>query len=156
MGSMVTRVDVLGQTLRWARQRAGLQLGDLAGRFPGLAGWESGTTSPTLKQLEDFASATHTPVGFLLLTDPPDIQLPLPDFRTRGDVAVREPSPDLLETIFQAQQRQEWYEQYARTAGIEPRTFVGSLTADARPDDAADLIRSTLAFEVRPAGHDLG
>jgi Zn-dependent peptidase ImmA (M78 family) len=152
MGTMVTRVDVQGEMLRWARQRAGLQLGELANRFPRLADWESGTASPTLKQLEDFANATHTPVGFLFLPDPPDIQLPLPDFRTRGNLAVRQPSPDLLETIFQAQRRQEWYEVYARTSGIEPRTFVGSVTAGAHPDEAADLIRRALAFEVSQRG----
>jgi Zn-dependent peptidase ImmA (M78 family) len=152
MRNVVTWVDVQGEMLRWARERSGLRLADLARRFPKLADWESGSASPTLKQLEAFATATHTPIGFLFLPDPPAIQLPLPDFRTRGNLAVRDASPDLLDTIFQAQQREEWYEEYARTAGIEPRSFVGSMTPANPPGEAADLIRDALDFGVRQRG----
>ncbi len=120
MGTVVTRVDVPGAMLRWARERSGLATADLARRFPKLSDWEHGNSSPTLRQLEQFASATHTPVGFLFLPEPPQIALPLPDFRTRGNRQVRQPSPDLLDSIFQAEQRQEWYREYARSGGNEP------------------------------------
>lgn len=152
MGSVVTRVDVRGQMLTWARQRAGLGLADLTRKFPKLSDWESGNASPTLKQLEAFANATHTPVGFFFLQEPPDMELPLPDFRTRGSHAVSTPSPDLLDTIFQAEQRQEWYADYTRASGGEPCLFVGSATRDTRVEDAALDIRSALAFEVVQRG----
>ena len=54
------RVEVKPALLRWARDRAGMQLDDLARRFPRLARWESGEARPTRKQLERFAKATHT------------------------------------------------------------------------------------------------
>ncbi len=96
---------------------------------------------------------SHAYTGRLpLLPAPPMIQMPLPDFRTRGNLAVRGPSPDLLDTIFQAQQRQEWYEEYARTAGIEPRSFVGSITPATQVEEAADLIRNALDFGVGQRG----
>jgi hypothetical protein len=41
---------------------------DLFIRFPALMEWEEETKQPTLKQLEKFAQATHTPVGFLFQT----------------------------------------------------------------------------------------
>jgi transcriptional regulator with XRE-family HTH domain len=103
---MVLRVEVAAPLLAWARKRAGISHEDLSRRFPKLQEWESGEGAPTLKQLEDFASTTHTPVGYFFLPEPPDVDMPLPDFRTRRDEAVRQPSPNLLDTIFQTEQRQ--------------------------------------------------
>ncbi len=44
------RVEVKPELLRWARERAGLKLGELAQRIPQLPSWERGETRPTLKQ----------------------------------------------------------------------------------------------------------
>ena len=45
------RVPLNPDLLRWARERAGLEVEDLAGRFPKLELWEAGELQPTLKQL---------------------------------------------------------------------------------------------------------
>ena len=65
------RVEVNPVLLRWARDRAGLEADEVARRFPRFAAWERQTARPTLKQLEQFAKATHTPIGFLFLPEPP-------------------------------------------------------------------------------------
>ncbi|HVS83875.1 MAG TPA: helix-turn-helix transcriptional regulator [Pyrinomonadaceae bacterium] len=54
------RVEIKPELLSWARERAGYDPDALAHRFPKLAAWEQGTAKPTLKQIEKFASATHT------------------------------------------------------------------------------------------------
>lgn len=54
------RVEVKPELLRWARERS-IERGVLEERFPRLHEWESGERLPTLKQLERFAQATHTP-----------------------------------------------------------------------------------------------
>ena len=50
-------------------------------------------------------SANVGAVGFLFLPEPPEEQVPIPDYRTMGDAGVSRPSPDLLDAIFQCQQR---------------------------------------------------
>src|SRR3989442_13068990 len=96
----IMRVDVKPALLRWARERAGLGVDELTHRFPRLADWERETARPTLKQLEQFANATHTPVGYLFLPEPPVERVPIPDFRTAGNRRIEHPSPDLLDTVY--------------------------------------------------------
>ncbi|MGH9044784.1 MAG: helix-turn-helix domain-containing protein [Acidimicrobiales bacterium] len=149
---MTVRVEVEPSLLVWARERARMGVDDLARKFPKLSDWERGERAPTLKQLEDFAKATRTPVGYLFLPEPPEEHVPIPDYRTMGDVGVERPSPDLLDTIFQCQQRQEWYREYAQLTREDPVAFVGSLSTSALVDEAAAHIRERLGFEVDDRG----
>jgi Zn-dependent peptidase ImmA (M78 family) len=148
----VVRVPVPAALLAWARERSGISPDDLSRRFPKLEEWERGTAMPTLKQLEDYARATHTPVGYLFLLEPPEVQLPLPDFRTRRDESVRRPSPDLLDTLFQTEQRQEWYRDYARVNNEGPLDFVGSFTTATPAVAAAAAMRERLGFGLEERG----
>ncbi|MDQ1502575.1 MAG: hypothetical protein QOD57_302, partial [Actinomycetota bacterium] len=151
-GSVVVRVEVAPAVIRWAKGRSGVDDSTLRRRFSKLDDWEQGRLSPTLKQLEDFARATHTPVGFLFLPEPPNEQVPIPDYRTMADVGVPQPTADLLDTIFQCQQRQEWYRSFAEVNQETPIPFVGSLSTAAPIEEAAATIRSTLEFDVEQRG----
>lgn len=144
------RVEVRPAMLRWARERARLDLDDLARRFPKLAEWEDERTHvrPTLKQLEDFAKATHAPIGYLFLQEPPVERVPIPDFRTIADRRVERPSPDLLDTIYLCQQRQEWYHDFVRGTRGERLAFIGSATADSDVVATAEAMRTTLGFNI--------
>ncbi|HET6375367.1 MAG TPA: XRE family transcriptional regulator, partial [Methylocella sp.] len=147
------RVDVKPELLRWARKRAGLQPEALARRFPKLAQWEREEARPTLKQLEDFAKATHAPIGCLFLSEPPFERIPIPDFRTIENRRIGQPSPDLLETIYLCQQRQEWYRDYVRSLREEPLRFVGSATPESDIVQTAAAIRHALGFEIEERRH---
>lgn len=134
--------------LRWARERASLEVSDLRRRFPKLAAWESGDASPTLKQLESFSRAVCVPIGYLFLAAPPIEQLPLPDFRSGRARVHDRPSPNLLDTIYMCQGRQEWYKEFTQIAGEAPRAFVGALTIDTPIESAAAAIRDAIGFDV--------
>lgn len=149
---MAVRAEVRPELLVWARERSGLALDDLTHRFPRLDEWERGDRVPTLKQLESFATATRTPVGFLFLPEPPEERVPIPDYRTMGDAGIGRPSPDLLDTIFQCQQRQEWYRDFAQLSREDPVAFIGSLSTATPVAAAAATMRETLAFEVDERG----
>ena len=142
------RVDVKPELLRWACERAGFDTEEASERFPHLIAWEKGDLKPTLKQIEHFANTVHTPVGYLFLQEPPVERVPIPDFRTVGNEYIDHPSPDLLDTIYICQQRQEWYRDYARSMGETAFRFVGS--ADLKSDVAtvATQIRHALGFDI--------
>ncbi len=134
--------------LRWARERAGYAVADLERRFPNLPKWERREAQPTLKQVEAFAKATYTPVGFLFLHEPPVEIVPIPDFRTMNNMYVGHPSPNLLDTIYVCQQRQEWYRDYARSMAEEPLKFVGAVSIRDDVVSTARTIRNALGFNV--------
>lgn len=142
------RVEVNPALLRWAVELSGKDIDDLAHRFPKLAEWERRDAHPTFKQLERFAKATYTPIGYLFLAEPPIERVPIPDLRTMGDQQISRPSPDLLDTLHICQQRQEWYRDYARSLGEKPLRFIASLTTATNPRLAADTIRDALSFDL--------
>ncbi|MBA3257273.1 MAG: DNA-binding protein, partial [Pyrinomonadaceae bacterium] len=144
----VIRADIKPELVSWARERAGLDIDALTRRFPKLAAWEEGTIQPTLKQVEHFAQATHTPVGFLFLQQPPVENIPIPDFRTIRNKAVARPSPDLLDMIYVCQQRQEWYRDFARSERASPLPFVGSVSMTSNVESTAATMRQALGFDI--------
>ena len=140
----MTTVDVAPELLDWAIARGATTPASLRRNFPRLEGWRRGETSPTLRQLEEFARATNTPVGYLFLDEPPEEQIPLADFRVRGPRAAERRSADLLDQIYLVEQRQAWYADYARDLGLPQVSFVNSMTLDVQPVVAADTIREHL------------
>lgn len=144
----MTRVEVRPALLRWARTRSRLSDTELRERFPKLSAWERQSVRPTLKQLEDFAKATNTPVGFLFLDTPPVERVPIPDFRTIGNTHISQPSPNLLDTIYLCQQRQEWYRDFARTMGELPLSIIGSARVTDDIVTSAAAMRDAIGFDV--------
>lgn len=137
----MNRVNVKPDLFRWARERSGLDVAALTERFPKYESWETGELQPTLKQLEDLARKTFTPFGYFFLSEPPEERLPLPDFRTLGSRPLRRASPNLLETVYTMQRRQDWMREYLVGLGAEPLHFVGSAT------DRTDIV--TVARSIR-------
>ena len=144
----MNRVPVQPALLRWARARAGYDADALTGRFPKLEEWERGEVQPTLKQVEAFAKATRTPVGFLFLAEPPIERVPIPDFRTVANVHVDHPSPDLLETVYLCQQRQDWYRDFAVSMREPTLDFVGFASLEDDIVEIAAAMRHILRFDL--------
>jgi Zn-dependent peptidase ImmA (M78 family) len=144
----MARVDVRPELLTWAVVRSGLSDATLARRFPKLEQWIEGATKPTLRQLESFATATFTSIGYLLLDAPPAEGLPIPDFRTVADRQISRPSPHLLDTVYLCQQRQDWFRDYVRTQGEPPLSMVGSARVGDDVVATAARIRHAIGFDV--------
>ncbi len=142
------RVAIAPRMLQWARERAGLEPEDLLSRIKKYQEWETEKTKPTLKQLEKFAKAVHVPIGVLFLPEPPEEHLSIPDFRTLNNAPVSRPSPNLFDVLYNCQERQAWYKEFAQIMRQEPRSFIGSANFAMKPEDAAMMIRNTLGFTM--------
>ena len=142
------RVEVKPELLRWACERAGFDTDELVERIPQLPAWERGEVKPTLKQIERFAQAVHAPVGYLFLPEPSVERVPIPDFRTIGNEYTDHPSPDLLDTIYVCQQRQEWYRDFARSTGETACSFVGAADLANDVEIISARIRHALGFDI--------
>ncbi len=143
------RAVVKPELLKWARQRAGLSVESLLKDFPGYIGWEKGESYPTLKQLERLSRKLHVPLGVFFLKAPPSESLPIPDFRTVKGRKLSRPSPELLETIYICQQRQEWYRNYLISVGESPLPFVGTATIEDDIISVAEEIRGYIRLDSR-------
>jgi Zn-dependent peptidase ImmA (M78 family) len=144
---MTVRVEVKPELLRWACERSGASVAAFSRRFPHLEAWTLGEARPTLKQLESFAKATHTPVGYLFLAEPPEECIPIPDFRTTPTEYRDRPSPELLDTIYAMQQRQAWLRETFIEDGMEPLGFVGSARLADPPESIGAEMRRMLGVE---------
>lgn len=147
---MSVRVEVRPRVLEWARARSGIDTEVWGQKFPRYDAWFAGDAAPTLKQLEDFARKTHTPVGFLFLEEPPVETVPIPDFRTVGSRPVgadgAAASANLLDVIYACERRQEWYRDNQLLEGEQPLPFVGAATIDDTVEVVAEQMRQRLAW----------
>jgi Zn-dependent peptidase ImmA (M78 family) len=148
---MRNTVSIKPELIIWAINRSGLNKEELA-QFP-IEEWKSGEKEPTLRQLEVFAKRTMTPLGYLFLSSPPEEKLPIPDFRTMGDIPIDRPSPNLIETVQTMQRRQAWMRYELVEQGHSKLSFIGSLNFNVKIETAAEGIRKTLGLPEDWASH---
>ena len=117
------------ELLTWARERVDYSLKEAEQAISTNYGnWENGKGEPTIKQLETIAHKFYVPFGYLFLDQPPQERLPISDFRIIGNQHPKRPSPNLLETIYDAQRKQAWLKEQkiedeeGRVFELMPRT----------------------------------
>ncbi len=140
------RVPIKPEILRWARERAGLDMQTLMRKFPRWKEWEGGTLQPTLRQLELIAKEVHLPIGHFFAETPPKEKLPIPDLRPGPNHSLK-PSPELLDTIYIVQQRLTWYREFLEQQAENPLPFVGKSSLQESPEDVAGEIRRVLGLD---------
>ena len=143
----MAKVAVETDVLFWALDRCKLRPENLQKEFPKIQQWLTGEIQPTLRQLEKFAKATLTPLGFLFLKKPPEETLPIPFFRTLKDKSLDKPSPELLKTIQIMQRRQDWMSDYLINQGEDPLPFIKSVKVDDEDTEIARRMRLILGLQ---------
>ena len=144
------RVPIQKSLIDWAIARARLDPEEFALKYAWLRRpSDDGTIEPTIKQLETFSAAAHVPLGYLFLPEPPSEEIPIPDFRTMSASKDLGPSPNLLDTIYLAQNRQDWYRTYMLSNELEPPKFIGSASLQSDVEQVAREISEALRFSVQ-------
>lgn len=137
-------IHVQPEILHWARVRAGLDEATLAkklGTKPDrVEEWER-EGHLTWKKAEKLAHVTHIPFGYLFLAEPPVEALPVADYRTVRGERAGTPSPELLDVLYDAMRKQDWYREYLLELDADPLEYVGSITLKQSPENAAKRIR---------------
>ncbi len=135
--------------LQWARKKAGLSEENLAQKVGVKLGlvkeWEA-TGSIPLDLVEKVAEKTRTAFGFLFLPEPPHPSLPIADFRRIDPSQPAVHSEELLDIIYAAQLKQNWYREYLIENGVKPLPFVGKSSIKTPSKEVASDIRATLGI----------
>ena len=140
---------VTPEMIRWARERSHETTNEAARKVSvkpeKLVAWENGLSRPTIRQAQDLARKLHIPFGYLYLATPPVEEAPLPDFRTVAGAPSRKPSPELLDILYDALRKQEWYRDHMKAEEADSIPFIGSFNGASPAVIAAD-IRTTLGI----------
>ncbi|MBQ8835828.1 MAG: ImmA/IrrE family metallo-endopeptidase [Oscillospiraceae bacterium] len=126
---MKVNVNISKETLGWIM--ANINFDALSSQIAGrLMSWYSGEKVPTFNQIEEASRATGIPLGYFFLNTPPKEDRTLLEYRTVDSLELEKPSRNLLDTIHDMEQIQEWARNQMVTDGFSELEFVGSM-ADA-------------------------
>ncbi len=146
MSRKSAEVSIDRKVLQWALDRAQKRT-NLDRYFPRWKEWLRGDKKPTLKQLEKLARLARIPFGYLFLSSPPEMKLPIPYFRTIKGHPGDEISDTLMETVKIASYRQDWLREYLQFLGEEPLDFVGSAREISDVKTIAEQIKQRLSLD---------
>jgi Zn-dependent peptidase ImmA (M78 family)/transcriptional regulator with XRE-family HTH domain len=150
---------VTPRLVTWAIKRSGLQYSTIEEKLKvnlsEINKWEKGKSYPTFSKAIDLADLLRVPFGYFFLSEPPETDIPLPDLRTLTGHPPRL-SPNVLEVLYGALTKQEWYREYAREQGAKKLRFVSSMDQELGVNAVAAKIRTTLSInrELREVAHD--
>jgi Zn-dependent peptidase ImmA (M78 family) len=86
-------------------------------------------------------------LGFLLLKKPPELELPVRLFRTRGDAPIQNPSTELIDTLYAMERRQSWLRDYFIREGMLELSFVGSCQINDETASVTNRMREVLGLQ---------
>lgn len=137
---------VTPSVVTWAIENSPLTRAEIAKKLKlspdQLRSWERGV-HPPFGKAEALSKALGVPFGYLFLSEPPQVDLPLPDFRAKGH-RVR-PSTEFLQLLNDVLVKQDWYRDYLNESMRPAKLkFVGSFDHKSSVSAVATDIRKTL------------
>lgn len=144
---------VTPEIITWARDRLKWDHEKLAKRVGvnvrTLIAWETGGKRPTPRQATKLADKLYVPLGYLWLSEPPALEVPIPDLRTVSNVIAQPPSANFIDVVYDARRKQQWYREYLQGEGAQLLPFVGRfpLKGDPGVNDVADDMRAAIGMD---------
>ncbi len=133
-------VNIQPEVIHWAlNQTPAEKLGEKL--MDNITKWLDGTKTPTFHQLEEFSKKSNIPLGYFFLQTPPTEQPDLLEYRTIDSIQLMQPSRNLLDTIHEMENIQDWMKAYRQDLGFDRLAIVGSMS------DAEDV--NHIAYRIR-------
>jgi Zn-dependent peptidase ImmA (M78 family)/DNA-binding XRE family transcriptional regulator len=138
--------------LAWARKRVDWTLEVLAKKMSVspeiLSAWENENKEkrPSFTQAIHLSNALHVPLGYLYLSAPPLENIPIPDLRTISNKPIEKPSPDFIDTLYDAYRKQQWYRENLVGEGASELEFANKYKVTDNPSTIASDIQKVLSI----------
>ncbi|HMD90773.1 MAG TPA: ImmA/IrrE family metallo-endopeptidase [Anaerolineaceae bacterium] len=146
----MTDIVIASEVFHWARRRAGYSEESLAKSIhikpETILAWETGKKYPNLKQAQKLATALSIPFGYLFLSQPPQMALPIADFRTLPGKENEPISPNLQEVLDDALRKRDWYAEWRKAEGLAALEFVGKYNIWSPPEEIIRNMRQVLSI----------
>ena len=119
-------VNICPEIINWAlSQTQEDKLGDKL--MNNITKWLDGTKKPTFNQIEDFSKKANIPLGYFFLQTPPVEQINLLEYRTVDSIQLANPSRNLVDTIHEMENIQDWMKTYRQDLGFDKLSIVGCM-----------------------------
>lgn len=143
----VVNVNIQPEIIRWAlSQTQNEKLGDKL--LNNIIQWLNGTKTPTFNQIEDFSRKANIPLGYFFLQTPPVEQMNLLEYRTVGSIQLSSPSRNLIDTVHEMENIQDWMKDYCQELGFDVLSLVGCMKDTRDVQAIVDRIRKDLDLDT--------
>lgn len=140
-------IDVSPEILRWVLKQTKEE--KLSNKLmDNISQWLNGTKKPTFNQIEALSRKVNIPLGYFFLQTPPIEQLKLLEYRTVDSIELRNPSRELIDTMNEMENVQNWMKDYRKDLGYDTLPFVGSVKIVENTKSIAKKIRRDLGLDV--------
>ncbi len=144
---MTTRIEVSKELLNWIATKVRIDLLPNS-TISQLNAWISGEKVPTFNQIEEVSKKTGIPLGYFFLETPPLEDLSLIDYRTVDSLELSNPSRNLVDTIHDMEQIQDWMRNQLTEDSSIPLQFVGAMQDENSVEIFAQYVRSILEIRL--------
>lgn len=142
-----TTVNINPDIIKWILEK--VQLGSVDSPvLETLKLWQSGEKAPTLKQLESISKKVNMPFGYFFLKTPPIEECKIVEYRTIESIEISEPSRNLIDTVDQMTDIQDWMREYLIENGGNELAYVARCNESSETEYIADDIRKSLGLQV--------
>lgn len=140
------KVHIAPNILEWILQQTqNVKLTDKAAGY--LQAWANGEKEPTFSQIEQVSKNTGIPLGYFFLKEPPKEDLSIIEYRTVDSIELEQPSRNLIDTLYDMKQVQNWMRDTILSDDDAPLNFVGSLKNESSAKEFANKVRGILELE---------
>lgn len=141
-------VNIQPEIISWAlSQTQKEKLGDKL--MNNIVQWLNGTKTPTFNQIEDFSRKANIPLGYFFLQTPPVEQMELLEYRTVDSIQLANPSRNLIDTVHEMENIQDWMKDYRQEVGFEELPLVGCMKDTRNVQLVVDRICKDLELDIK-------